>query len=407
MAKYRHVEGVCRRAARRFGFQEVLTPTFETLELFTAKSGPAIVEELYAFKDKGGRDLTLRPEFTASIVRMYLGEMRSAPKPLKLFTYGPAFRYEEPQKGRYREFWQFNCEILGAPLLEADAELIALATTAVRDVPLEDTETRIGHIGLLREYFKDLPGANQARLLHALDKKDSARLEAELRAAGKVDLKDPLEELVRLKGGRDVIARATDLLGIEGRTWTDYMENLDDLLRRYGVEGYVFDLGVVRGLDYYTGMVFEIDSPRLGAEKQVGGGGSYSLAEVFGGEATPSTGFAMGIDRIVLAAEAGGTEMAGPRLTAYVAAIGEALRPRAVDVVTRLRRGGVDADIDLMGRGPSKNLDHANALGARFVVLVGEREAEQGKVALKDMDTGEQRDVPLDELVEEIRGRPT
>jgi len=159
----------------------------------------------------------------------------------------------------------------------------------------------------------------------------------------------------------------------------------------------------VRGLDYYTGMVFEIDSPNLGAEKQVGGGGAYSLAEVFGGERVAQTGFALGLDRLVMAAEAEGTTEAARALDAYVIPIGDEMRKRASEVVSMLRGASLRADIDLLGRGPTKNLDYANAVGARTAVLVGEKEAKAGAVALRDMKSGAQRDVPLDSLIEAIR----
>jgi histidyl-tRNA synthetase len=160
---------------------------------------------------------------------------------------------------------------------------------------------------------------------------------------------------------------------------------------------------VVRGLDYYTGMVFEIDSPNLGAEKQVGGGGAYTLAELFGGEPVPQTGFALGLDRLVMAADAEGVSLKAVPFDAYVVPIGEAVRGRAVEIVTKLRSSGLRADIDLVGRGPSKNLDYANSIGARYAILVGERELKGNAVALRDMATGEQKQVSLENLVEILR----
>src|SRR5438876_911710 len=305
MAKRRFVESRFIQLAESFGFREVSTPTFESLELFTAKSGPGIVKELYAFKDQGGRDLALRPEFTASILRFYVSSLRSRPKPLKLYTTGNAFRYEEPQKGRYREFSQFNAEILGAAAKEGLA------------------------------YLRDLAGL------------------------------------------------------------------LDD----YGIRrsDYAFDMGVVRGLDYYTGMVFEIDSPNLGAEKQVGGGGAYRLAEVFGGEAVAQTGFALGLDRLVMSAEAERTIEPPRPLDAYVVPVGDGSRKKAIQILTSLRAAGLGADIDLIGRGPSKNLDYANAIGARFVVILGGRELKQGRATLREMANGVQREIAIEDLVDAVR----
>jgi histidyl-tRNA synthetase len=184
------------------------------------------------------------------------------------------------------------------------------------------------------------------------------------------------------------------------------LRNLAGRLESSGVSRseYEFDMGVVRGLDYYTGMVFEIDSPNLGAEKQVGGGGAYSLAEVFGGERVAQTGFALGLDRLVMAADAERTIEPARALDAYVIPIGPGAQKRAVEVLTSLRAAGLGADIDLVGRGPTKNLDYANAIGVRFAILLGERELKAGRATVRDMARGEQRDVPLETLVETIRG---
>ena len=405
MAKHRQVEDALRRAAESFGFREIMTPTVEHLDLFTAKSGPGIIEELYAFKDKGGRDVALRPEFTASVIRFYLSELRSLPKPLKLYCLGNAFRYEEPQKGRYREFFQFNAEILGGSSLEADAELLALALAALRHVGLRQTEARVGHIGMLRAFLREA-GARQAAILHALDKKDFERLRAELAAAGLSRHEEALKAVVGLKGGLDVLDEAARLLGGDAAPAVDYLRRLRERLSHYGLaDAVTFDLGVVRGLDYYTGMVFEIDSPNLGAEKQVGGGGGYTLAELLGGEPVASTGFAIGIDRVILAAEVEKVPMSSRRLDVYVFAIGEGARTAAMRALAELRAAGFTADTDLVGRGPSKNLDYANANGARLAVMVGEKELRSGTWAVKDMGSGEQATIPASSLLAEVASR--
>src|SRR5881296_4358236 len=404
MAKRRFVESRFVQLAESFGFREVSTPAFESLELFTAKSGPAIVRELYAFKDQGGRDLALRPEFTASILRFYVSDLRSRPKPLKLYSTGNVFRYEEPQKGRYREFSQVNAEIIGGAALPSDAEVIALAIGTMRAIGLKQVKARIGNIGILRR-FLPFASADQAVVLHSLDKRNFPMLDAELDRLGRPDLSKALRQLVELSGDVSVLDQAAKILGREASAGFEYLRKIADLLDAYGVSrrDYAFDMGVVRGLDYYTGMVFEIDSPNLGAEKQVGGGGAYSLAEVFGGERVAQTGFALGLDRLVMAAEAEGTTEAAQALDAYVIPIGDEMRKRASQVVSMLRGARLRADIDLMGRGPTKNLDYANAVGARTAVLVGEKEAKAGAVALRDMKSGAQRDVPLDSLIEAIR----
>src|SRR3990172_7439721 len=377
MAPRRAVEVILRETAERFGFREVSTPTFEHLDLFTTKSGPGIVEELYAFRDKAARDLALRPEFTASIVRFYLSDLRNLPKPVKLYSVGNVFRYEEPQKGRYREFTQFNAEVLGAPPLQGDAEVIAFAIGCLRAVGVREVRARVGHIGMLRS-FLTVPPEDQATVLHALDKRDFPALKQELDRLGLQSLEPVLREYIELKGGPEVLDRGAKLLDGGGAEAFESLRKLAERLRAYGIEHVTFDLGVVRGLDYYTGMVFEIDSPNLGAEKQVMGGGAYTLAELFGGEPVPQTGFAFGLDRIVMAAEAEGVKLPTPRLDCYGVPIGGGARTAAMRALAELRAAGFTADTDLVGRGPSKNLDYANATGARLAVMVGEKELRSG-----------------------------
>ena len=404
MAKRRFVESRFVQLAESFGFREVSTPTFESLDLFTAKSGPGIFRELYAFKDQGGRDLALRPEFTASILRFYVSSLRSLPKPLKLYTAGNAFRYEEPQKGRYREFYQLNAEIIGGAPLPSDAEALALAIGTMRAIGLKQVKARIGNIGILRS-FLPFPPADQGVVLHSLDKRNFPMLDTELARLGRKDLATPLRKLVELSGDASVLSEAGKVLGGTAKEGLDYLRDIAGLLDDYGISrsDYAFDMGVVRGLDYYTGMVFEIDSPNLGAEKQVGGGGAYRLAEVFGGESVAQTGFALGLDRLVMAAEAEGTLEAPRPLDAYIVPVGDTARKRAIQVLTSLRAAGLGADIDLVGRGPSKNLDYANAIGARFAILLGERELKAGRATVREMATGAQREVALDDLVDAVR----
>ncbi len=406
MAKRRFVESRFVQLAESFGFREVSTPTFESLELFTAKSGPGIVRELYAFKDQGGRDLALRPEFTASVLRFYVSELRSRPKPLKLYSTGNVFRYEEPQKGRYREFFQLNAEIIGGAALPSDAEVLALAIGTMRAIGLKQVKARIGNIGILRGFLPFAP-QDQSVILHSLDKRNFEMLDAELARLGRPDLGAPLRKLIGLSGGVSVLDEAAKVLTGAKKEGFEYLRKLAGLLTAYGIASsdYEFDMGVVRGLDYYTGMVFEIDSPNLGAENQVGGGGAYTLAEVFGGERVAQTGFALGLDRLVMASEAEGAIEAPRALDAYIVPIGESAQAKAVEVLTALRAAGLGADIDLVGRGPSKNLDYANAVGARYAVLLGDRELKAKRATVRDMASGAQREVALADLADALGGR--
>ncbi len=417
MARRRHLEGAFTTVARRFGYREVETPTFEHADLFIAKSGPAIVEEMYVFEDKGGRKLALRPELTAPVMRFYISELQSMPKPLKVFYLGRCYRYDEPQFGRYREFFQFGVEILGGDPLASDAEVIATAVEAVKEAGLEGFQLKLGHIGLIREILP-VDQAQKARIVSFLDKGNAEGLRKELETAGIAEMEETLLELVGLKGGPEVLKRAGEILKDwgngrgedayqEAAPGLSYLSHLGGYLKLYGIEDFMYDLGTVRGLDYYTGMAFELHYAPLGAASQICGGGSYSLIDVLGGEPLPTTGFGMGFDRVLLALEKAGVEIPSPKLDAFVIPIGDNMRKAAYRVLKALRQeGSLLADVDLVGRGLSKNLEFAASLGAKFVVLVGEAEWEEGKVAVRHMESGEQTEVPLNRLGSFLAGEP-
>jgi len=282
--------------------------------------------------------------------------------------------------------------------------VLALAIGTMRSLALNEVKARIGNIGILRDYLPFAP-ADQAVILHSLDKRNFAVLDSELGRLGRSDLAKPLRQLIGLSGDLSILDEAADVLGGAGKEGFDYLRRLAGLLEAYGISRsyYAFDMGVVRGLDYYTGMVFEIDSPNLGAEKQVGGGGAYSLAELLGGERVAQTGFALGLDRLVMAAVAENVPIPTRRLTCYVIPVGEGLRAKAIMALRELRREGFSADIDLVGRGPSKNLDYANAIGARFAVIVGERETKRNLLTVKNLESGEQEETTLEAFVRNLR----
>lgn len=399
MARRRHYEGRLRQVAKRFGFQEIATPIFETVELFTLKSGPNIIDEIYAFQDKGGRDIALRPELTAPVIRMFVNELSNEPRPLKMFYFGQCFRYERPQSGRYREFFQFGAELIGNANPESDAELVALAYAMIESLGLSDYRIRIGHIGVLRQALRDagVPDSELPAILQKLDKKNYDESRPLLKALG---VKDEdiagIERITETVGGPEVLDHLQNEAG-------DYLRQMMTYLDAMGVEDVSIDLGVVRGLDYYTGMVFEAEAPVLGAEKQICGGGSYSLSELFGGEKVFSTGFAIGFDRVLLALEKEGKACELDGLDAYVVPVSDDVRPAAFQVLTCLRKASLNVDIDLMRRKMGKALKHASSLGVKVAVIIGSVELEQGSVTVRDMETGEQSLVPLDELVQQLR----
>ena len=397
MAKRRYVESKLRETARLFGFGEVMTPTFESTELFVEKSGPSIVDELYAFEDKGNRGIALRPELTASVMRFYVNEMQNLPKPVKLFYYGNMFRYERPQAGRYREFFQFGAELIGAPSIEADAEVIALALASLKNIGLEDVVVRIGHLAMLQSIFDNLeiPKIQQRVCRGLIDKKDFDELNNLL----------PQNTIIQLRSflnGNDENINQNinnDNIQING---FNYLTELIDRLKSYGFDNCTVDFGVARGLDYYTGMVFEIDAPSLGAEKQICGGGAYTLAELFGGQEVNSTGYAFGFDRIILALENSGVEVPRQKLDAYVLPIGDSARAAATEIMMKLRNAGISADMDLMGRNMSKAMKYANNIGAEKAIIIGEKELADESATIKDMASGEQAFVKIQDIVQHL-----
>lgn len=400
MERRRYYEGKLRSAALTFGFRETQTPIFEDAELFILRSGPNVLNELYAFKDKGDRELALRPEMTAPAIRMFVNSMSNEPKPIKIFYFGQCFRYERPQSGRYREFFQFGAEIIGSATPETDAEAIALAVSMIESLGLKDYKIRIGHIGVLRQKLSEagIPKERTAEVLQKLDKKlyDEVRPIMEDMNVTQDEI-DEIFELTETVGGPDVIDKVPGEAGA-------YLRDLIGILSSMGVSDVEIDLGVVRGLDYYTGMVFEAEAPALGAEKQICGGGSYTLSELFGGEKVFSTGFAIGFDRILLAMEKEGVHYEQYGIDAYVVPVSDDVRMKAIEIATMLRRSGISCDMDIMGRKMAKAMKYASSARARFAVIVGKNELERESVTLRNMGSGDQEEALISEIAGVIQG---
>ena len=399
MERRRHYEGILRGVAKTFGFREVATPIFEDAELFILRSGPNVLKELYNFKDKGDREVALRPEMTAPVIRMFVNEMSNEPKPIKMFYFGQCFRYERPQSGRYREFFQFGAELIGNPNPETDAEVISMAAAMIKALGLKEYRFRIGHIGVLKQRIADagVPRERMAEVLQKLDKKLYDEAEPLLKEIGVKD--EAIKDIFRLTetvGGKEVLSEVPGDVG-------DYLRKVVDILSAMGVDDVLIDLGVVRGLDYYTGMVFEAEAPSLGAEKQICGGGSYTLSELFGGEKVFSTGFGVGFDRILLAIEKEGQTYKNEGITAYVLPVSEEVKMDACRIAAKLRSAGIPTDIEIMGRKMGKAMKYASGLDVKYAVIVGAQELEQDSVTVRDMESGEQKLVKIQSLVDELR----
>ena len=392
------------------------TPIFETLDLFTAKSGPGVVKQLYAFQDKSDRALTLRPELTAPVMRMISEEMRSSPKPLRLSYFGQCFRYEESKKGRYREFFQYGVELIGASGPLAEAEVVSLAINMLEACGLADYELRIGHVGVLRDILSGLglssegePEAPIASAMRLLDKGDWDGL-AELFSANNVEAGalENLKNLAQLDGGIETLDSAREILTALNVS----LESLDELSQLLSaVAGLApsppslkVNLCVARGLDYYTGMVFEVNVAELGGEGQVLGGGSYKLLHLFGLEdLDPSCGFGLGFDRVLLALESQAERLGRSEVVPGETPVPTTLMlPFKVDshsvlpIIRELRDSGHNVELDLRGKNIGKSLDWASKNGFTNVVIVGPQDLENNQCSVKNLVSGEQNVVGLD-----------
>lgn len=390
MEQRREIERVMRDAAAAWGYREVCTPEFEEQELFTIRSGEGIIGEMYAFEDKSGRKLALRPELTAPVLRLYVNEGKILPKPLRWYYFADCFRYERPQKGRYRQFWQFGVELIGADSSLADAEVIMVADDALRQAGIRFS-LHVGHLGFMRALLSGLAAEDQRRIRRFLDKKDQEGLSQYLTTLGREDLAGPLADLVRCRDLEEAFAIAGEI-----PDKPRIMETFS-ILDEAGIK-YQLDAGIARGLDYYTGMVFEAFAENLGAENQVMGGGAYRLAHLFGGEDTPSCGFAIGFDRVMVARE----EKKAPSRRVVSVVHSPQGRRMALQAAREFRNAGIRTEIDLSGKNLSAQISHA-AKNADYALIIGEREAREKQVTLKNLKSGEQKQVPVGEAVAEVR----
>lgn len=399
------IESLIRDTCRLYRYEEIRTPVFEQTELFTRSVGDTtdiVQKEMYTFEDRGGRSLTLRPEGTAPVVRAFVeNKMFGSPdQPVKLYYMGPMFRYERQQAGRYRQFVQFGVEAIGSDSPAIDAEVISLAMdvyqrAGLRDLrlvinSLGDKESRNKHREALIRHFEPSIGEFCSDCRNRLEKNPLRILDC------KVDREHPL---------MNTAPALTDYLNEES---TVYFEEVKTALDALGID-YVVDPNLVRGLDYYNHTAFEImsTSDGFGAITTLCGGGRYNgLSEDIGGPEAPGIGFAMSIERFLMALEAEGkmpeTES---RLDAFIVALDEESRKEAVRILGTLRRDGIAADMDYMGRKMKAQMKAADRQKARHVVVIGEDELKNGAAGVKNMADGTQKTVEFARLAETLKSR--
>ncbi|MFB6283797.1 MAG: histidine--tRNA ligase [Halobacteria archaeon] len=394
--------------ARRHGFREIGTPALEPLELFEVKSGAEIVEETYSFQDKGGRDVTLVPELTPSVVRMFVAKKQELSKPVRWFSMPRLWRYEQPQSGRLREFFQPNFDIFGVSGIEADAEVIAFAHKVLSNLGLEDDYVfRVSHRdviqGVVGEF--DVTESQEDEIYRVVDKSerlDHSELRKRLEESGlSIEEAEQLISVTERKGGTDELDTLRYNTGSElAHEGLEELRKLWDVLDDYGVSDVcIFDPSIVRGFDYYTGTVFECFDPD-GDLRAIFGGGRYDdLVETFGGQSTPAVGFGIGDATLELLMKQSDVWPAEEHRTDYYVAVIGDVRDTAIVVADSLRDDGYVVEMDVTSRGFSGQLERADRMNAENTVIVGERDLADGVVTVKDMESGDQEQVPVEEFV--------
>lgn len=397
--KWQFVEGKMLETAELYGFKEIRVPVFEHTEVFLRSVGDTtdvVQKEMYTFDDKGGRSITLRPELTAGVIRSSIENgLVNGALPVKVCYIGGCYRYEKPQAGRLREFHQFGVECMGAAAPSADAEVISLARQILCNLGIDDISLEINSIGCpecrkkyhaaLKEYFT----AKTDELC------DTCKDRLERNPMRILDCKSPICS--------GIAADAPVVIDYLCDDCAEHFEGVKSHLSAAGIE-YKINPHIVRGLDYYTRTVFEFVSGDIGAQSTVCGGGRYDgLISQMGGPSVPSLGFAMGIERLMLAINNKGVELPDAHTPdIYIAAMGENAALKATELCAVLRNDGLKAQTDICARGLKAQMKYANKIGAKFSMVLGDDEIYSGKAKLKDMEKGNEREIALDEISEEL-----
>jgi histidyl-tRNA synthetase len=396
--RWQQVEAIARQVFELYGYRELRLPLLERTELFARSIGEEtdiVAKEMYTFPDRHGESLTLRPEATASVLRAVLehGLERGAGVK-KYYTLGPMFRYERPQKGRYRQFYQINCEALGVDAPELDAEVILLLLDLLGRLRLGEMRLLVNSLGC-----RDCQAAFKAALQDFLHDKEGlcpdCRRRRETNPLRVFDCKSPHDQ--------QILRDAPVIRDYLDEGCAAHFARVLELLRRFGVT-YEEQPRLVRGLDYYTRTAFEVVAVGLGAQDAVAGGGRYNgLSQEFGGPELPAIGFAIGQDRLleVLPQDLG----QGNEFKVFLAALGDAARQKAFALLRELRGRGLAGEMDFEGRSLKAQMSLADRMGAAFAVILGDRELETGQAQVRRLATGEQEQVPLENLATELANR--
>ena len=397
--KWKNVELHIHQYLSRAGYSEIRTPIFENTELFKQSVGEdsdVVSKEMYSWVDQGGTDLTLKPEYTASVVRSYIQNNLNSISPIsKLYYIGDLFRRERPQKGRYRQFRQFGIEAIGSQYSEQDAEIISIAWNIFSDLGIQDITLNLNSIGssetrkkyrqvlidYLKPNFDQLSESSKNRFnsnpLRILDTKNKSEIEI-LKQAPKI----------------------TNYLSKEDEAhFNEVQKRLNDLNIPF-----TLDTNLVRGLDYYTRTTFEIVSSKLGAQDALCGGGRYDkLVESLGGKPTPAVGFAAGFERIMLAMDGDDKLVENNIKKIYLIGLGDEARSTMIKILGEIRNEGFYIEFDPLRRSIKSQLRESNKLGASITIIIGEKEIEEQSVQIKDLSSGNQQSVPFDSIISYLK----
>jgi len=390
-----HVRGFITRA----GYSEIRTPAFEKTELFTLSVGEdsdVVSKEMYSWTDQGGTDLTLKPEYTASVMRSYIQHNLGAQSPLtKLYYLDNLFRRERPQKGRYRQFRQYGIEAIGSPHPEQDAEIIAIAYELLIELGIKDITLKLNSIGSpecrneYRQALKDFLQPHLDKLSEISRKRfDSNPLRI-------FDTKIDFE-----------IALLQDAPTITSFLTPDDANHFNEVQTYLEVLGVPFtlDTALVRGLDYYTRTTFEIISGNLGAQDALCGGGRYDkLVETLGGKPTPAVGFAAGLERILIAMNEVDIDQTIQADKIYLIGLGDAVRPTMLKILGEARKAGLNMEFDSLRRSVKAQMREANKIGASLAIILGDKELKDKSAQIKNLNNGQQESIPIDSIISYIQ----
>ena len=397
-SKFQNLIKNFKNVAEKYGFKPLITPAFETFELLAAKGGlgESVKNEIYYFKDKSDRELGLRFDMTMPLARV-ISSNPQIPKPFKRYVVDKVWRYDNPQAMRWREFWQADIDTVGAAGLDADAEIIAFTCEFLKEIGFEDFKIRASDRRIIQGFLESIQVSNWKDVTISIDKKEKIgeeKVKEELKTKGLNS--EQIKKIFAFLNSDATFAANESFANA-----LDELKKLKEKVGEYGFGKYFdIDLSLVRGLEYYTSFVYEVN---LGSAVSCGGGGRYdNLIAMVGGNATPATGISFGMDRVFEVMKEKKMLDSKSGVEVFVANVNENMKSEAIKISQRLRKDGVNCQTDLMNRNLTKQLEYADSSGIPFVVIVGERELKNKKVKIRNMKTKKEKDVLISKIKENL-----